>query len=123
MNWNEPHWTRSTNRCPFVAVNSDLGHCWMDGIAYVFVRTWNDRRITIAQLDALIDQYRDAPAMIIDVRPNGGGADNLPLALAGRFATRETTIGYIRYRTGPDHDDFGVETTRRITPRGTFQYT
>ena len=116
-------WTRLVGRCGFVFVNSDLGHCLTDGVGYVFVRTWNDSRISVAMLDAVVDHYRDAPAIIIDVRPNGGGADNLALALAARFATTETRIGYIAYRNGPGHADFDEQIMRRISPRGSFQYT
>ena len=31
--------------------------------------------------------------------------------------------GYVRFRKGPRHSDFGDEITRRISPRGDFQYT
>ena len=123
VNWDRVIWSQSIGRCGFAQLNPDFGHCLMDGIGYVFVGSWNDSRVSIAMLDAVVDHYRDAPAIIIDVRPNGGGADNLALALAGRFATRETIIGYIRFRNGPDHDDFGADTPRRITPRGAYQYT
>jgi hypothetical protein len=122
VNWDSVTWTKMTGRCGLVFVNSDLGHCRMDGVGYVFVRSWNDSRLSIALLDAVVDHYRDAPAIIIDVRPNVGGADNLPLAFAGRFAASETTIGYISFRNGPSHADFGEQITRRISPRGAFQY-
>jgi hypothetical protein len=108
VNWDSVTWTKMTGRCGLVFVNSDLGHCRMDGVGYVFVRSWNDSRLSIALLDAVVDHYRDAPAIIIDVRPNVGGADNLPLAFAGRFAASETTIGYISFRNGPSHADFGA---------------
>jgi C-terminal processing protease CtpA/Prc len=61
--------------------------------------------------------------MVIDVRPNSGGNDALALALVGRFATRRTTTGYVRYRDGPRHDDFGGEVERHVDPRGPFQFT
>jgi hypothetical protein len=123
VNFDHPTWLHLTARCGFVFVNPDLGHCRMDGLGYVFVGTWNDSRLSIALLDAVVDHYRDVPAIIIDVRPNVGGADYLPLALAGRFATTQTTIGYISYRNGPGHADFGEQTVRRVSPRGAFQYT
>src|SRR5678815_4871888 len=93
VNWDPFVWSRLTSTCDFAYARPELGHCPMLGFGYVFIRNWNDNNFTIADLDAVIDRYRDAPGMIIDVRPNGGGLDALPLALAGRFAAAQTTIG------------------------------
>lgn len=122
VNWDPFVWSRLTSTCDFAYARPELGHCTMLGFGYVFIRNWNDNNFTIADLDAVIDRYRDAPGMIIDVRPNGGGLDALPLALAGRFAAAQTTIGYVQFRDGPDHDDFGEQIARRVAPRGTFQF-
>jgi hypothetical protein len=122
VNWDAFVWTRLTDTCDFVYARRDLGHCAMLGLAYLFIKSWNDDYFTIADLDAVVDRYRDAPGMIIDVRPNAGGLDQLALAVAGRFAASETTIGYIQFRNGPDHDDFDRQVTRRVSPRGTFQF-
>lgn len=121
-NWDPFVWSRLTSTCNFVFARPDLGHCTMLGFAYVFIRSWNERNFSIADLDSLVDRYRDAPGMIIDVRPNAGGQDQLGLALAGRFAVNETAIGYVQYRDGPDHDDFGRQIARRVSPRGAFQF-
>ena len=122
VNWDAFVWTRLTDTCDLVYARRDLGHCAMLGLAYLFIKSWNDDYFTIADLDAVVDRYQDAPGMIIDVRPNAGGLDQLALALAGRFAASETTIGYIQFRNGPDHDDFDNQVTRRVSPRGTFQF-
>ena len=62
------------------------------------------------QLDQLIDGYRNAKGVIIDVRDNGGGAllnaEVIATRLAQRNANEELTVGYIRYKDGPAHDDF-----------------
>jgi hypothetical protein len=122
VNWDPFVWSRLTSTCNISFTRPELGHCTMLGFGYVFVRNWNDKSFTIADLDAVIDRYRDAPGMIIDVRPNAGGLDALPLALAGRFAAAQTIVGYVQFRDGPDHDDFAEEVTRRVSPRGTFQF-
>lgn len=122
MNWDGDAWRSFVNGCGFVQPRPALGHCNSSGIAYVFVGSWNQSLFTVADLDAVVDRYRDAPAMIVDVRPNGGGSDELALALASRFAASQTTGGYVRYRDGPRHDDFGQEITRRVSPRGPFQF-
>jgi len=122
VNWDAFVWTRLTDTCDLVYAKPELGHCTMLGLGYVFIKSWSESHFTIADLDAVVDRYRDAPGMIIDVRPNAGGLDKLALALAGRFAASQTTIGYIQFRNGPDHDDFGDQITRRVSPRGTFQF-
>ena len=63
------------------------------------------------QLDRLIDGYREAKGIIIDVRDNGGGALLNAEIIAQRLAKRDNdeekvTVGYIRYKDGPAHNDF-----------------
>ena len=62
-------------------------------------------------LDRLIDGYRNLNGIIIDIRDNGGGALQNAETIAMRLAERtsddeEITVGYIRYKDGPAHDDF-----------------
>ena len=123
MNWDRDLWLQTIKSCPFHQTKPNLGSCTMNGFAYVVVGSWNSSQFTVSDLDGVINQFRDAPGMVIDVRPNGGGNDALALALAGRFATRRTTIGYVRYRDGPRHDDFGAEVERHVDTRGPFQFT
>lgn len=123
VNWDRALWERVTGACHLTQVKPNLGYCTMAGVAYVVVGSWNSSQFSAADLDAVVDRFLDSPAMIIDVRANGGGSDALAFTLAGRFATQSTVIGYIRFRDGPRHDDFSSETARRIRPRGARQFT
>ena len=63
------------------------------------------------QLDQLIDGYRDAKGIIMDIRDNSGGqldnAEIIAMRLAERTSDDEKrTVGYVRYKDGPAHDDF-----------------
>ena len=62
------------------------------------------------RLDQLIDGYRNTKGIIIDVRDNGGGAllnaETIATRLAERTGEEEITVGYIRYKDGPAHDEF-----------------
>ncbi|MGI9034659.1 MAG: S41 family peptidase [Pyrinomonadaceae bacterium] len=49
--------------------------------------------------DALI-KYKDAPALILDLRANGGGDGELGLKIAGYFFDEKTTFASIKTRTG-----------------------
>jgi C-terminal processing protease CtpA/Prc len=59
----------------------------------------------------------------MDVRMNGGGNDPPAFEIAGRFAQRSVVTGYVRYRNGPSHGDFGPPIQRVLNPRGAWQYT
>ena len=122
-NWERSVWDRYALPCGLKQQKPNLGYCFMRGVAYIIVGSWDARQLADADIDAVVDRFRDAPAMIVDVRPNGGGSDALAYTLAGRFATASTVVGYVRTRNGPRHDDFGPETARRIAPRGAFQFT
>jgi hypothetical protein len=122
VNWDENAWRTFRNSCGFALKKPGLGHCTNAGIGYLFVGSWNSSAFTIADIDAAVDRFRDAPALIVDVRPNVGGTDELALALAGRFATEPTTVGYVRFRLGRRHSSFTDEIVRRVSPRGTFQF-
>lgn len=62
------------------------------------------------RLDQLIDDYRNLNGVIIDIRDNTGGAlayvDTLATRLAQRSGEEKITVGYVRYKEGPAHDDF-----------------
>lgn len=122
-NWERSVWDRTAAACGLRQVKPDLSYCTMAGVAYVTIGGWTNSRFTVADLDGVVDGFRDAPAMIIDVRMNGGGDDALAFAFAGRFAATSTVTGFVQFRSGPRHDDFGPETTRHIGPRGAFQFT
>ena len=62
-------------------------------------------------LDRLIDGYRNLNGIIIDVRDNGGGsllnAETIAMRLAQRANDEEEiTVGHIRYKEGPAHNEF-----------------
>ena len=95
----------------------------MDGFAYVVVGSWNSSQFTVADLDGVIDQFRDAPGMVIDVRPNGGGNDALALALAGslRHTQDNHRVRPVPQRAAPRR--LRRRNERRVDTRGPFQFT
>jgi len=125
MNWNRDIWLEVIKPCLFHHLKPNLGTCRMGGggIGYIAIASWDPSMLSTSYLDVVIDQFRNTPGIIIDVRPNGGGDDALALALAGRFAKRRTTIGFVRFRDGRRHDDFSGEIAREVSPRGAFQFT
>lgn len=58
-------------------VKPNLGSCTMGGFAYVVVGSWSPSS-PVSDIDAVVDGFRNAPGMVIDVRPNSGGTTRLP---------------------------------------------
>ncbi len=60
-------------------------------------------------LDPLLEQYRNLPGIIIDIRNNTGGLIGNASLLAeklGKKSAGKIRVGYQRYKAGPAHDDF-----------------
>ena len=75
--------------------------------------------------DALDDLLKDTRALIIDVRFNGGGDENLARRIAGRFTDKVVTYAgcAVRDPTKPDHA-FGPVQQRQFRPlKGRKAYT
>lgn len=68
------------------------------GIGYFsftsFVPFLNER------IAAALDEFNDAPGMIIDLRGNGGGDDSVGLKIASRLFDKDTQLMLIRTRKG-----------------------
>lgn len=69
-----------------------------DGIGYLrftsFISSLN------AKIQTAVEAMHDAPALIIDLRGNGGGADEVAIRLAGLLFDKPTQLMITRTRTG-----------------------
>ncbi len=57
-------------------------------------------------LDWMLAILSKCPAMVFDIRDNGGGDLTNVEAIGRRFISRRTLAGYITHKTGPGHSDF-----------------
>lgn len=57
-------------------------------------------------LDWVMAILADCPAMVFDIRDNGGGNLTNAESIGRRFISRRTLAGYITHKTGPGHNDF-----------------
>lgn len=87
-----------------------------DAVGYVAIESFRGRDWLGDIDDAL--RALDVAALVVDIRDNGGGDNGLAVAVAGRFADRERTYGYVRLRDGPAHDDFTGYIAERVHPAG-----
>ena len=122
-NFNRFVWQAITDACGYKQLKPNLGYCLMGDVGYVSIGSWSLSQFSVADLDSAMAALRNAPRVIVDVRPNGGGDDALAFAFAGRFAAQKTTTGYVQIKNGPGRGDFARRTNREITPRGPFQFT
>lgn len=57
-------------------------------------------------MDGVLQEVGDHQAIILDIRNNTGGDDDIAAEIAARFADGEHFIYTVETRNGPEHDDF-----------------
>ena len=123
-NWNLGVWQQYMTAASAVQVQPGLVTATLSGAPYITVGAWGGTQVDIAHLDSVIDANQSASSLIIDVRMNSGGDEQVAYQFAGRFTTQtRTPTGFNQFRDGPLHTDFGSLTADTVTPRGSFQFT
>lgn len=97
---------------------------WLgDGIGYFHFNAFKDFDGSAKAIDEIIAEFRNAKAIIVDVRRNGGGEDRIGKLLAGRFADRRRLYMTTQERNGPRYDDFDPKKHFFVEPEGPAQFT
>ncbi len=95
-------------------------HAWLsDNIAYIDVETLDTnsfKSVSDQDIENLFQTYQSADGMIIDIRANSGGNEANAEKFASRFTDRTRTFGYVKYRQGSGHDDFGELIEKTLEP-------
>jgi carboxyl-terminal processing protease len=100
-----------------------VAHRALDGeTRYIRIPRWSGRNgeALPERLDAALEAYRRHPYLIIDVRGNGGGSDELADRVTGRFITRKVISSISFHREVPT-----LRFTRTVEwcePRGPWTY-
>lgn len=121
-NWDQAVWLQAIAGAGWVQIKPNLGRARIDGVPYIAIGSWNNTQFSGADLDAALEPFRQDSAIVVDVRPNGGGDDALALDFARRFTDRTITTEIFRFRTGRGPDDLGNQITRTIAPRGPWTF-
>jgi len=101
-----------------------FAHGWVaDGVGYLHLREFDDRAGSARNIDAIVDAFKTARAVIIDVRRNQGGDDGGGKIIADRFAEKRRPYMTTRDRGGPGHEDFAEPKTWYVEPGGPVQFT
>jgi Peptidase family S41/Tricorn protease C1 domain len=122
VNWDRAVWQQYMGGANWTQGQGDWGYGVLDGVPYISIGGWNTTSIRAADFDAALERFRSAPTLILDVRMNGGGTDQPAFDIAGRFAPTSIVTGYVKYRNGPSHSDFGSAIDRVLRPRGGWHY-
>ena len=94
------------------------------GYIYIGPNLIGDYNAWSSAIDMIIDTLKDTKAIIVDIRNNGGGNDNLGNAVASRFADRQRIYAYSKWRImGTNHSAFSDYIPISITPIGIHHYT
>jgi|GEM_PF-1104019 len=85
------------------------------GVGMLVIGSWLQQGFPTKAFQQAIDALNDAPGIIIDVRANQGGAENLAMQIAGRFTDKPVTYAKHRFRLG---DGYGSWFERVLKPFG-----
>lgn len=100
------------------AAPPDLSSSEVSGVPYIAVKSFADARI-VGEFDRALATVRTAPALIIDVRNDGGGDTAVMRPIAGRFFATRRQYAWMARRAGPH---LGSPWPEYIDPRGPWRY-
>ncbi|HLH54075.1 MAG TPA: S41 family peptidase [Verrucomicrobiae bacterium] len=92
-----------------------------DRIGFLAIYGWSDKNIPALCHQAL-EQMRDTRGLVVDVRLNGGGSEDLAEEVAGRFLQKEFVYAFSQFRNGPSHTNLTTKLERRVSPKGPWRY-
>ena len=105
-------------------MNGLFDYGWLsDSVGYFHFSGFRDLDASTKAIDQIISEFKDAKAIVVDVRANGGGDDRVGKLIAGRFADRKRLYMKTQIRNGPKHDDFTRPRYWYVEPDGPRQFT
>jgi hypothetical protein len=76
-----------------------------ENVGYIYYGSFSSG-FSEANLDYVIDYFKDTKGIILDIRNNGGGVVSYVDMLASRFTERKVLVGYWQSKIGKGHTDF-----------------
>ncbi|NEX64639.1 PDZ domain-containing protein [Noviherbaspirillum sp. 17J57-3] len=104
---------------PAVRREPDVSWRRLDGgFGYIRIASFVDNA-AVSAFDKALEELREAAALIIDVRRNGGGDTGVAVPMMGRFITERRVYAHMRRREGSGLGGYWRE---YVDPRGPFTY-
>ena len=94
----------------------NVGYLYLSGLD-------EDYRNYQQNLDNILRDLQSTKALVLDIRDNSGGRDELGQYVAGRFADQRRLYMKSRKRNGPLHNQFTAWQEWYVQPTGSRQYT
>lgn len=105
-------------------MNGLFGFGWVgEGIGYFHFKGFGNIAQSTAVIDEILETFKDAKCIIVDVRKNGGGDDRVGKLIADRFADQKRLYMITYTRNGPNYDDFTPPKYWYVEPDGPLQFT
>jgi hypothetical protein len=92
-----------------------------DGTGYVYIGSFEGSDWG-SDIDVALAAMAPAPTVIIDVRENGGGNENVARDVASRFYDVQRVYRFGRFRSGPAHTDFDPPVAFSAGPAGQHRF-
>lgn len=104
-------------------ITGPFRNAWLkDTVGYVYYGSFSSH-ISDYSIDYIVNKFKDAKGLIIDVRNNGGGSSANADKFVSRFADENRLYGYERFKTGPGHQQFSAYFERHVDTGGDKRFT
>lgn len=94
-----------------------------DSVGYFHFCGFQGVSQSAAVVDEILEKFKDCQGIVIDIRNNFGGDDQVGKAIAGRFADKKRLYMTTQIRNGESHDAFSEPKYFYAEPAGPRQFT
>ena len=96
-------------------LSDQIGYLWL-GDMFDNLEFWKDK------MNEVISTLQNSDGIILDIRDNGGGEDEVSRLIASFFAVEEKPYQQARFKVGPDPDDFDEPRIWTVAPNDVNNY-
>jgi C-terminal processing protease CtpA/Prc len=109
---------------PKQAADGVFSYGWLpEKVGYLHFSQFSNAENSARAIDEIVGEFKNAKAVVIDVRRNQGGDDRIGKLIADRFADSRRLYMTTRDRSGPSHRDFDEPKLWHVEPDGPVQFT
>lgn len=105
-----------------IIINQTYGHgyTWLGTTNVGYMIYMQFRAIDESVFTTMLNYFKNAKGLIIDLRDNGGGNDNAVFLMLSHFTNKKIHVANIKYKNGNKHSDFSDNFPVYIEPKEPF---